>query len=38
MMTAPALPVSAEQRTELMRMARSTSLPHRKVVQAKALL
>jgi len=38
MMTAPALPVSAEQRTELMRMARSTSLLHRKVIQAKALL
>jgi transposase len=38
MMTAPALPVSAEQRAELIRMARSTTLPHRKVVQAKALL
>lgn len=38
MMTAPALPVSAEQRDELTRMARSTTLPHRKVVQARALL
>jgi transposase len=37
-MTAPALPVSAEQRAELTVMARSTTLPHRKVVQAKALL
>jgi len=35
---APAMPVSAEQRSELTRMARSTSLPHRTVVQAKALL
>lgn len=32
------MPVSAEQRAELTRMARSTVLPHRKVVQAKALL
>jgi len=37
-MTAPALPVSAEQRTELMRMSRSSVLPHRVVVQARALL
>ena len=36
--TAPALPVSAEQRAELTRMARSTTLPHRKVIHAKALL
>jgi len=35
---APALPVSADQRAELMRMSRSTVLPHRTVVQAKALL
>jgi transposase len=37
-LNAPALPVSNEQRAVLMAMARSTSLPHRKVVQAKALL
>jgi len=37
-MTAPALPVSAEQRIELRKMARSTGSPHRKVVQARALL
>jgi transposase len=37
-LNAPALPVSDEQRAELMAMARSTTLPHRKVVQAKALL
>jgi len=37
-MTAPALPVSAEQRIELTKMARSTGSPHRKVVQARALL
>jgi transposase len=37
-MTAPALPVTAEQRTDLRAMAASTSLPHRTVVQAKALL
>jgi transposase len=37
-MTAPALPVSAEQRDELTRMSRSTVLAHRKVVQARALL
>jgi transposase len=36
--TAPALPVSADQRAELVRMSRSTSLPHRKVVQARGLL
>jgi len=36
--TAPALPVTAEQRAELTLMARSSVLPHRKVVQAKALL
>ncbi|MQB02186.1 MAG: IS630 family transposase [Actinobacteria bacterium] len=35
---APALTVSDEQRRGLEVMARSTSLPHRKVVQAKALL
>jgi transposase len=38
MMTAPALPVNAEQRAELTRMSRSTVLPHRTVVQARALL
>ena len=32
------LPMSEEQRAALERMARSTSLPHRKVVQARALL
>src|SRR5437899_2048073 len=37
-MTAPALPVTAEQRADLWRMAMSSSLPHRKVVQARALL
>jgi transposase len=37
-MTAPALAVTAEQRAELTKMARSTALPHRKVVQARALL
>jgi hypothetical protein len=36
--TAPALPVSKSQRAELQRMAASSSLPHRQVVQAKALL
>ena len=36
--TAPALPMTDEQRTALVRMSRSTSLPHRKVVQATALL
>jgi transposase len=36
--TAPALPVSVEQRVELVRMSRSTSLPHRTVVQARGLL
>ena len=36
--TAPALPVTTEQRAELARMAASTVLAHRKVVQAKALL
>jgi len=35
---APVLPVSAEQRAESARMARSTSLRHRKVIQARALL
>jgi transposase/transcriptional regulator with XRE-family HTH domain len=35
---APALPVNEDQRSELNRMAASTALPHRKVVQAKALL
>ena len=33
-----ALPVSAEQRSVLTRMSRSSLLPHRKVVQARALL
>ena len=37
-MRAPALPVTGEQRGELSRMANSSVLPHRKVVQAKALL
>ena len=32
------LPMNDDQRTVLERMARSTSLPHRKVIQAKALL
>src|SRR3954447_2740524 len=36
--TAAPLVVSAEQRALLARMARSSSLPHRKVTQAKALL
>jgi transposase len=36
--TAAPLVVSNEQRAALVRMARSTSLPHRRVVQAKALL
>jgi transposase len=35
---APPLPMTDEQRAQLETMARSTSLPHRKVVQAKALL
>ncbi|MCA1708016.1 MAG: helix-turn-helix domain-containing protein [Actinobacteria bacterium] len=37
-MTAPPLAVSDQQRTALERMARSTSLPHRTVTQARALL
>src|SRR3712207_5522065 len=37
-MTAPPLEMSDEQRAALEHMARSTSLPHRKVVQAQALL
>ena len=37
-MTAPALPVTKTQRVELVRMASSTTLPHRQVVQAKGLL
>jgi transposase len=37
-MTAAALPVSDAQRAELERMAGATSLPHRQVVQAQALL
>ena len=36
--TAPALPVTGKQRAELKRMATSSTLPHRTVVQAKALL
>lgn len=37
-MTAAALTVTVEQRAELERMAASTSLPHRQVVQARGLL
>ena len=37
-MAAPALEVTDEQRAELVRMSRSTTLPHRRVLQAKALL
>jgi transposase len=37
-MSAPPLPMTEEQRAALERVARSISLPHRKVVQAKALL
>jgi transposase len=37
-MTAAALPVSDAQRAQLERMAASTSLPHRQVVQARGLL
>ena len=37
-MTAVALPVSDAQRAELERMAASTSLPHRQVIQARGLL
>lgn len=37
-MTAPPLKVTRKQRVELERMARSSSLPHRTVVQASALL
>jgi transposase len=36
--TAPALPVSVEQRVELVHMSRSTSLPQRTVLQARGLL
>lgn len=36
-MIAPALPVTKTQRVELVRMASSTTLPHRQVVQATAL-
>ncbi len=36
--SAPALPATDEQRAELQRMAASTTLPHRKVVQARGLL
>ena len=36
--TAAPLAVSDDQREELERMSRSTSLPHRKVLQARALL
>jgi len=36
--TAPALPVTSTQRAQLLKMAASTTLSHRKVVQAKALL
>ncbi len=37
-MAAPALEVTDDQRTQLKAMSRSSSIPHRKVVQAKALL
>ncbi len=37
-MTAPALSLTAKKRLELKRMASSSTLPHRQVVQAKALL
>jgi transposase len=37
-MTAPALSLTATQLVELQRMAASSSLPHRQVVQARALL
>jgi transposase len=37
-MTAAAMPVSDSQRADLERMAASTSLPHRQVVQARGLL
>jgi hypothetical protein len=37
-MTALALPVSDEQHAKLERMAASTSLPHRQVVQVRGLL
>jgi transposase len=37
-MTAPSLAMTDDQRASLERMAGSTSLPHRKVVQARALL
>ncbi len=37
-MTAAAMPVDADQRDALARMSRSTSLPHRAVVQAEGLL
>jgi DNA-directed RNA polymerase specialized sigma24 family protein len=37
-MTAPALSMTATQRADLTRMAASSTLPHRQVVQAKALL
>ena len=36
--TAPALPATEDQRRQLQRMVASPSLPHRQVVQAKALL
>lgn len=38
LVTAAPLPMTDDQRRALEKMARSTSLPHRKVVQAKALL
>ena len=37
-MTAAALPATDEQRAVLERMASSTSLPHRQVVQARGLV
>jgi transposase len=37
-LTAPALPMTDEDRLQLSRMAGSAALPHRKVVQARALL
>ena len=38
LMTAPALPVTEKQQAELMRIAASSTLPHCRVVQARALL
>jgi hypothetical protein len=38
MLVAPPLAVTGEQRRELERMARSSSLPHQTVLQARAVL